>query len=598
MNGLPDLEGITMLRTPAAIVALAGSSLALSQSLFPAELDLSSLDGSNGFVINGIDAGDGSGGSISCAGDINEDGIDDLIIGARGGDPNGDSYAGESYVVFGGMGVGASGSFDLSSLDGSNGFVINGADESHFSGTAVSSAGDINGDGADDLLIGAPNVNPFGNFYAGATFVVFGGAGVGASGSINLSSLNGSNGFVLNGIDAYDTSGRAVSSAGDVNGDGFDDLIIGVTSADPDQRSSAGESYVVFGGANVGATGSLRLNLLSGPNDPDGFVLTGITDRDFSGRSVSCAGDVNGDGVDDLIIGADGADPNGNLSAGESYVVFGGGVSSGTFRFDSLDGSNGFAISGIDREDESGFSVSGAGDINGDGANDLIIGAGDADPNGTGEAGESYVVFGGAGVVASGTFQLSSIDGSNGFVIHGIDASDRSGHSVSMAGDVNGDGADDLVIGATLADPNGTVDAGESYVVFGGAGVGASGVIELSSLDGANGFVVSGIDEDDRSGDRVSAAGDFNGDGVDDFIIGAERGDPNGNDGAGESYVVFGRAPSPADLNGDGCVGGADLAILVAAWGSMDVAADLDESGVVGGEDLALLIAAWSTGCG
>ena len=117
------------------------------------------------------------------------------------------------------------------------------------------------------------------------------------------------NGFVLNGIDSYDQSGSSVSSAGDVNGDGFDDLIIGADGAEPNGINGAGQSYVVFGQAG-GFSPSIDLSssFLNGSN---GFVLNGNT-GDFSGSSVSGAGDINGDGFDDLIIGATGADPNGN----------------------------------------------------------------------------------------------------------------------------------------------------------------------------------------------------------------------------------------------------------------------------------------------
>ena len=178
-----------------------------------------------------------------------------------------------------------------------------------------------------------------------------------------LFGLNGDNGFVLNGIDASDRSGRSVSSAGDVNGDGIDDLIIGADRADPNTNNSAGESYVVFG-SNSGFSGSLDLSSLDGSN---GFVLNGIDAFDKSGRSVSSAGDVNGDGIDDLIIGAYGADPNGNY-AGESYVVFGSNSGfSGSLDLSSLDGTNGFILNGIDFGDRSGRSVSSAGDVNGDG---------------------------------------------------------------------------------------------------------------------------------------------------------------------------------------------------------------------------------------
>ncbi|MBD2109309.1 bluetail domain-containing putative surface protein [Nodosilinea sp. FACHB-13] len=509
--------------------------------MFDPVLNLSDLDGSNGFVINGIDAFDQSGLSVSNAGDINGDGIDDLLIGANLADPNGNYAAGESYVVFGGAGVGSEGSLNLSDLNGSNGFVINGINEEDNLGTSVSSAGDINGDGIDDLIIGAHVADPNGNSLAGASYVVFGGADVGSSGSLNLSDLNGSNSFVINGIDMFDNSGLSVSSAGDINNDGIDDLLIGAYGADPNGNNVAGESYVVFGGASVGSSGSLNLSDLNGSN---GFVINGIDVFDFSGYSVSSAGDINGDNIDDLIIGANLADPNGNGNAGESYVVFGGPSvgSGGSLDLAALNGSDGFVINGIDVGDNSGLSVSSAGDINGDGIDDLIIGAPSADPNGNGDAGESYVVFGGAGVGSGGSLNLSDLNGSNGFVINGIDVGDNSGFSVSSAGDINGDSIDDLVIGAIRADPNGNGDAGESYVVFGGAGVGAGGSLNLSDLNGSNGFVINGIDVFDLSGYSVSSAGDINSDSIDDLVIGGAAADPNGNSDAGESYVVFGRA--------------------------------------------------------
>ena len=205
---------------------------------FPAQFNLSDLDGSNGFVLNGIAGGDRSGFSVSSAGDINGDGLDDLIIGAYYADPNG-NRSGASYVVFG-SDVPFSGAVELSSLDGSNGFVLNGIAGGDLSGRSVSSAGDINGDDIDDLIIGASAADPNGS-QSGESYVVFG-SDAPFSGAVELSSLDGSNGFALNGIAAGDRSGRSVSSAGDINGDGIDDLIIGAPYADPN-----GESYVVFG---------------------------------------------------------------------------------------------------------------------------------------------------------------------------------------------------------------------------------------------------------------------------------------------------------------------------------------------------------------
>ena len=264
-------------------------------------------------------------------------------------------------MVFG-KSSGFTAALDLDTLNGTDGFRLDGIDAFDYSGFSVSSAGDVNGDGFDDLIIGAPA--------AGETYVVFGKSS-GFTAAIDLSTLDGTNGFRLDGIDAGDNSGHSVSSAGDVNGDGFDDLIIGAYSAQPGGDRRAGESYVVFGKAS-GFTAAIDLDALNGTN---GFRLDGIDAGDYSGHSVSSAGDVNGDGFDDLIIGAPGSDPGGDSRAGETYVVFG--KSSGftaAIDLSTLNGTNGFRLDGIDALDRSGFSVSTAGDVNGDGFDDLIIG--------------------------------------------------------------------------------------------------------------------------------------------------------------------------------------------------------------------------------
>ena len=534
----------------AAVLAMGPSS---AQAQFGASFDLSTLDGTNGFVINGIEIRDRSGGSVSGAGDVNGDGIDDVVIGANWADPNGNNLAGESYVVFGNN-SGVSASFDLSALNGVNGFKLNGINANDRSGGRVSDAGDINGDGLDDLIIGSG---------ADESYVVFGNNS-GFSPSLDLDTLNGSNGFVIE-------SDGAISGAGDVNGDGIDDLIIGAA--------------VVFG-SNNGFSSSLDLSTLDGIN---GFLINGGDPTDLIGGSVSEAGDVNGDGIDDLIIGAS-APRDGYLSGGISYVVFGNNTGfSSSLDLSTLDGSNGFVIDGVDMAElfRAGSSVSGAGDINGDGIDDLIIGARRGSPNGTYSAGRSYVVFGN-NTGFSSSLDLSTLDGTNGFVVNGIDTEDYSGTSVSAAGDVNGDGFDDLIIGANGAGDangspyagfNGNSLAGESYVVFGN-NTGFSSSLDLNTLDGTNGFVLNGVDFYDCSGGSVSGAGDVNGDGLDDLIIGADGGDPNVNASAGESYVVFGRAsvPNPliGDVNQDGVINFLDIGPFISLLASNDYLEEAD----------------------
>jgi len=361
--------------------------------------------------------------------------------------------------------------------------------------------------------------------------------------NIDLSSLDGTTGFKLSGAAATDLSGLSVASAGDVNGDGFADVIVGARYADP-HGSQSGASYVVFGKAS-GFAANIDLSSLEGTT---GFKLSGEAAGDNSGISVASAGDVNGDGFADVIVGAHRADPHGSDS-GASYVVFG--KASGfaaNIDLSSLDGATGFKLSGEAAGDYSGYSVASAGDVNGDGFADLIIGAKYADPHGSG-SGASYVVFGQASGFAA-NIDLSSLDGATGFKLSGAAAGYNSGVSVASAGDVNGDGFADLIVGARLADPHGT-DSGASYVVFGKAS-GFAANIDLSSLDGTSGFKLSGVAAADYTGFSAASAGDVNGDGFADLIVGAFYADPHGSN-SGASYVVFGKASGFAaniDLSG------------------------------------------------
>ncbi|MDJ0681023.1 MAG: calcium-binding protein [Xenococcaceae cyanobacterium MO_167.B52] len=420
---------------------------------FEPELDLTTFDGSNGFTISGLDENDNLGRSVSSAGDINGDGIDDLVIGASGAGYSSFSREGEVYVVFGTT-EGFEPELDLTTLDGNNGFAISGLDENDRLGRSVSSAGDVNGDGIDDLVIGAPYADGGTAYYGdkpGDAYVVFG-TTEGFEPELDLTTLDGTNGFTISGIDLSDSLGRSVSSAGDVNGDGIDDLIIGAPGY---YSSSAGKAYVVFG-TTEGFEPELDLTALDGSN---GFTISGLDEGDRLGISVSSAGDVNGDGIDDIIIGASGAG-----RGGETYVLFGSNDEfSSNLDLTTLDGSNGFTISSIDESDSLGRSVSSAGDFNGDGFDDLIIGAPYADSSSYDSSeGKVYLLFGKSDGFEPG-IDLTQLDAKDGLVISGLDGSDFFGSSVSNGGDVNGDGFDDLIIGA----PSNYATEGKAYIIFG-----------------------------------------------------------------------------------------------------------------------------------
>ena len=512
-----------------SLSALMVGARAQNTEPFPAIFELSALNSTTGFTLNGIAAGDNSGLSVSSAGDVNGDGITDLIVGAWHASPGNRVQAGQAYVVFGRQTLFPS-VFELSSLDGTNGFILNGVAAGDESALSVSSAGDVSGDGVADILIGAR----YGASGSGQAYVVFG-LKTAFPAVLELSSLDGTNGFTLNGA-VSGNSGWSVSTAGDVNGDGVDDLVIGAPESSPEGRSAAGQAYVLFG-RQTAFPSVVELLSLDGIN---GFVVSGIVATDYLGASVSSAGDVNGDGVADLVIGAWRASPEGRSSAGQTYVIFGRKTSfPAVFELSSLDNSTGVTINGIQAEDRSGFSVSQAGDVNGDGVSDLVISAPLADLDGRSNAGQTYVVFG-RRTLFPAVFELSSLDGTNGFTLNGVAANDESGYSSSSVGDVDGDGVSDFIIGGYYADPSGRANAGQAYVVFGRKNS-FSAILELSSLDGENGFTLNGVVADDSAGVSVSSAGDVNGDGIVDLVIGAYRASPGFRSNAGQAYVVFGR---------------------------------------------------------
>ena len=224
-----------------------------------------------------------------------------------------------------------------------------GEDLIDYAGRSVSSAGDVNGDGFDDILIGAYG-NDDGLTGAGQTYLILGHNNTWQN-NINLGNVNSS----WWGEDSVDYSGRSISSAGDVNGDGFDDIIIGAD-GDEDGGDDAGQTYLI-----LGHNGSWQMdNDLSNAN----ASWYGEHESDESGESVSGAGDVNGDGFDDILIGAPDNDEGGSW-AGQVYLILG---HNGTWQMDNNVSEVNASWWGEDTSDDAGASVSGAGDVNGDGS--------------------------------------------------------------------------------------------------------------------------------------------------------------------------------------------------------------------------------------
>jgi len=352
-------------------------------------------------------------------------------------------------------------------------------ENSNYFGFSVSGAGDVNGDGYDDVIIGEPENSSKGK-NSGMAHIFFGGPVINRTADVALA-----------GESPWNFFGVSVSGAGDVNGDGCDDVIVGATNlADRQPPNDVSTAYVYFGGAAMDAL-------------PD-VVLKGWSNSSF-GVSVSGAGDVNGDGFDDVVVGA--ANLTTENGVGRALVYFGGP------RMDNA--SDVMLVAGSPGEGF-GHAVSGAGDINNDSYDDVIVGAytgvmrPDANPAGHG----AYLFLGG-----------KTMDGGADLYFDGEAQDGTLGVSVSGAGDVDGDGYDDMAVGSPGRDSN----RGAAFVYYGG-----------ERPDGEADIVFNGTSAGDLFGASVSDAGDVNADGLADLVITAPGFSKPDWIYLGKAYVLYG----------------------------------------------------------
>jgi hypothetical protein len=412
------------------------------------------------------------GNSASTAGDVNGDGYSDIIIGAYGYD-NGETDEGRAFVYYG----------SASGLSAEPNWTAESDQESAYFGRSVSSAGDVNGDGYSDVIVGAylyDNPEPD----EGRAFVYYGSSS-GLSAEPNWTAES-------NQAEAY--FGWSVSTAGDVNGDGYSDVIVGASQYTNGQ-SYEGRAFVYYG-SEIGLS-----------SNPDWTAESNQVEAYF-GNSVSTAGDVNGDGYSDIIVGAPYYD-NENSDEGSAFVYYG--SATGLSSLPDWTGESNQASAYF------GYSVSTAGDVNGDGYSDIIVGA-YGYTNGESVGGSAFVYYG----------SETGLSLTPDWTAESNQANAMFGCSVSTAGDVNGDGYSDVIVGAPCYGNLELVE-GCAYAYYGSPG--GLSPVENWTAESDQGGAFFGI--------SVSTAGDVNGDGYSDVIVGAHYYD-NGETNEGRAFVYYG----------------------------------------------------------
>jgi hypothetical protein len=495
------------LRTALSVVALAVLPGQAAGQLVPADqVVVQRLDGQPGHRI---------GNAVAAAGDVDGDGLGDLVIGAVFARPQCQKDRPDAYVVFSRPGA------PIRSVDSGSGFSMRLDGCELGTGLSVAGAGDVNGDGHADVIVSAP---AFGR-NTGAAFVVFGSA---STRTVDLDRL-GSRGFRISGGPG-DAAGAFVAAAGDVNGDGRDDVAVG-TDRTIGRTEGGGIAFVgiVFGSASRRAVDLHHLGRR-------GFRVRGYTEDDGFGTAIAGVGDLNRDGRDDLILGAPRASRGLAIAAGRAFVVYGS-RSTRTVRTRAL-GARGYTITGDRPGARAGASVAAAGDVNGDGITDFILGSHGSVAPGRTASGHAWIVF---GARSRRSVDLRGLAG-RGIAIEAAEG-ELLGSSVGGAGDVNADGLGDVVLAATGSSANGP---GRVYVIPGTRT--PPGTIDLASatspaiaIDGLDsdglGLGVGDLIEDDRGQQTVGTIGDLDGDGRAEVFAAAGRA-TYGGPASGSVYLL------------------------------------------------------------